>query len=83
VAGGRPMDALRLAYLEVMLARAAWRAAKDVEAQVAHWVVEGVAEHRELVEARRRSRALQAVMRRADRVYMALSAAGKAAVRGA
>ena len=79
------MDPLRLAYLEVLLARAAWRAAKDVEAQVAHWVVEGVAEHRELVEARKRSRALQAVMRRADRVYAGLSAAaaGKAAGRGA
>ena len=54
------MDPLRRAYCELMLARGVWRAAKDVEAQVAHWCLEGGASHADLVAARQRDKAAKA-----------------------
>lgn len=46
------LNAFRHAYLDTLLARTAWRAAQDCEAQVAHWVYEGVANHADLLAAR-------------------------------
>jgi hypothetical protein len=61
------LSAFRHAYLDTVLARASWRAAQDCEAQVAHWVYEGVANHADLLEARE-------VVHRARQVHgMALS----------
>lgn len=67
--GGVPVDALRLAYCEVVRQRAVWRGAKDVEAQIAHWCVEGVALHTDLVAARAAERAAHSSLQRAQRVY--------------
>lgn len=47
------MDAARAAYIEAHMALALWRARQDGEALIARWVLEGAAEHHDLVEARR------------------------------
>jgi hypothetical protein len=46
------LDAARLAYIDLFLAQAEMRAFADVEAQVAHWVIEGLASHEDLIAAR-------------------------------
>lgn len=56
------MDAFRRAYLETTLRLAGWRAAQSCEAHVAHWVMEGLASHADLVESRD-------VTRQAHRAY--------------
>lgn len=68
------MDALRRAYIELMLARASWRAAKDAEGQVAHWLSTGEARHQDLLEARERTKMAQTVHQRPSRTYAKLSA---------
>ncbi len=67
--GGVLVDALRVAYCEVMRQRSVWRGAKDVEAQIAHWCIEGVASHTDLVAARQAERTAHLSLQRAQRVY--------------
>lgn len=63
------MTAAQRAFLDAQVALSAWRAAKDVEAQVAHWLVEGRATREELVSYRARTRAAHQSHRRAQRLY--------------
>lgn len=63
------MDGRSRAYIEVLLLRAAWRAAQDAEAQVAHWLLDGLATLADLREARERTRRARAALSRAQRVY--------------
>lgn len=63
------MDGRSRAYIEVLLLRAAWRAAQDAEAQIAHWLLDGLAAHADLVEARDRSRRARQALSHAQRVY--------------
>lgn len=67
------MDAVQLAYLEVALARAVMRAHMDIEAQVAHWLLEGRARPQDLAEARKRLRDAKQAHSRAKAAYAALS----------
>ncbi|WIG60462.1 MAG: hypothetical protein OJF49_003210 [Ktedonobacterales bacterium] len=69
------MDPVRRAYCELMLARGVWRAAKDVEAQVAHWLLESGASHADLTQARQREKATKAALTRAQRTYQRLAEA--------
>ena len=48
----KQLDAFRRAYLDTLLTLSGWRAAQDCEAHVAHWVLEGVASHADLLAAR-------------------------------
>jgi hypothetical protein len=57
------------AFLDAQIALSAWRAARDVEAQVAHWLTEGRANREELAQYRTRSRAAQVVHQRARAAY--------------
>ncbi|HEX8982906.1 MAG TPA: hypothetical protein VF792_09070 [Ktedonobacterales bacterium] len=57
------------AFLDAQLALSAWRAAKDAEAQVAHWLTEERATREELVEMRRRTRTAHEAHQRAQRAY--------------
>ena len=57
------------AFLDAQIALSAWRAARDVEAQVAHWLIEGRATREELAHYRTRSRAAQVVHQRARAAY--------------
>ena len=57
------------AFLDVQITLSAWRAARDAEAQVAHWLTEGHATREELVEYRQRTRAAHQVYQRAQRGY--------------
>lgn len=50
------VDERQRAYLDVLLLRASWRAAQDAEAQVAHWLLDGLATHADLLVARERTR---------------------------
>jgi outer membrane protein TolC len=68
-AGIRVVDGWSRAYIEVLLLRAAWRAAQDAEAQIAHWVVVGVATRADLVEARQRVSSARKALSRAQRHY--------------
>lgn len=65
------MDGRSQAYIEVLLLRAAWRAAKDAEAQVAHWLLDGSGgvTHADLVEARDRARLARKALTLAQRLY--------------
>lgn len=63
------MDALRSSYCEVLRHRSIWRGAKDVEMQVAFWLVEGLATHADLVAARQAERSAHETLQRAQRVY--------------
>ena len=78
------MDGRSGAYIEVLLLRAAWRAAQDAEAQIAHWLLDGSggATHADLVEARERARLAKRALTHAHRVYTreAYRAAGVSAV---
>ncbi len=80
-AAGGLMDALKRAYIELMIARAAWRAAKDAEGQVAHWLTCDEAVMSDLIEARERTKMAHAVHQRASRKYAELSAVSASAVR--
>lgn len=66
------MDALQLAFLEVALTRAVMRAHMDIEAQVAHWLVEGRARREDLAEARRTLREARRTHARAKAAYAGL-----------
>jgi hypothetical protein len=46
------LNSFQRAYLETLTTLAAWRVAQDCQAQVAHWVIEGLASHADLVQAR-------------------------------
>ena len=63
------MDGRSRAYIEVQLLRATWRAAQDAEAQVAHWVLDGLATHADLMEARQRARLARKALAQAQRTY--------------
>jgi hypothetical protein len=63
------MSPLQDAYLEVVVARSAWRTARDVEGQVAHWLAEGCAAATDLGAARARTRLTQREHRRAQLRY--------------
>ncbi|WIG57540.1 MAG: hypothetical protein OJF49_000284 [Ktedonobacterales bacterium] len=69
------MEPLQRAYCELMLARGVWRAAKDVEAQVAHWLLEGAAAHADLRAAREREKAAKAALTRVQRTYQRMAEA--------
>lgn len=57
------------AFLNAQIALSAWRAARDAEAQVAHWLTEGRATREELVEYRQRARLAHQAHRSAQRAY--------------
>jgi len=63
------MTPAQRAFLDAQVALSAWRAAKDAEAQVAHWLVEGRATREELVRYRARTREAHQEHRRAQRAY--------------
>lgn len=63
------MDGRSRCYIEVLLCRAAWRAAQDAEAQVAHWLLDGAATHADLVAARERVRVARQALSAAQRAY--------------
>lgn len=63
------MDGRSRAYIEVLLLRASWRAAQDAEAQIAHWLLDGLATHADLVAARERVRVARRALGRAQRIY--------------
>jgi len=67
--GGMGMTPAQRAFLDAQVALSAWRAAKDAEAQVAHWLVEGRATREELVRYRARTREAHQEHRRAQRAY--------------
>ena len=69
------MTSAQRALLDARLALSAWRAAKDAEAQVAHWLVEGRATREELVAWRTRTNAAHAAHRNAQRAYARACAA--------
>lgn len=75
------MDALRRAYIELMMARAGWRAAKDAEARVSHWLATGEAVMADLLEARERTKMAHALHGRVVRKYARLSGSSVMAVR--
>lgn len=50
------LNPFQRAYLDMLTALAVWRVAQDCEAQVSHWVIEGVASHPDLLAARERTR---------------------------
>jgi hypothetical protein len=75
------VDPLRRAYIELMIARAAWRAAKDAEGQVAHWLTCGEAIMSDLLEARERTKMTHAVHQRASRKYAKLSVSSVTSLR--
>lgn len=57
------------AFLDAQIALSAWRAARDAEAQVAHWLTEGRATREELTEYRQRTRAAHESHSHAQRIY--------------
>ena len=63
------MNASQRAFLNAQIALSAWRAARDAEAQVAHWLTEGRTTRAELTEYRRRSKLAHEQHRRAQRAY--------------
>jgi hypothetical protein len=63
------MTPAQRAFLDVQIALSAWRAARDAEAQVAHWLTEGHASRDELTEFRARSRLAHQAHQRAQRAY--------------
>lgn len=79
---GAGMTAAQRAFLGAQVALAAWRAAKDAEAQVAHWLVEGRATREELVAYRLRTRAAHQAHRSAQQAYARACAAALAGGEG-
>ncbi len=57
------------AFLDAQIALSAWRAARDAEAQVAHWLTEGRATREELSEFRSRTRRAHETHSQAQRAY--------------
>jgi hypothetical protein len=76
------MDEARRAFVEVLVARAAWRAASDAEAQVAHWLTEGLASAADLAHRREMTRRARQAHQRATRRYNAARANAMVAGRG-
>jgi DNA-binding CsgD family transcriptional regulator len=74
------MTPAQRAFLDAQIALAAWRIAKDTEAQVAHWLSEGRATREELAEMRQRTRAAHEAHRRAQRSYQRAASASVASV---
>lgn len=58
--GSRSRRSSCVCHCEVLRQRSVWRGAKDVEARAAHWLVEGIAAHADLVAARQAERAAHA-----------------------
>lgn len=56
-------------FLDVQAALAMWRASKDAEAQVAHWLIEGRATRADLIEYRTRTKATHDRYRTVHRAY--------------
>lgn len=50
------LNPFQRAYLDTLTTLAVWRVAQDCEAQVAHWAIEGIASHADLVDARARTK---------------------------
>lgn len=63
------MNPSQCAFLDAQIALSAWRAARDAEAQVAHWLTEGRATREELAHYRMRTRAAHALHSRARAAY--------------
>lgn len=57
------------AFLDTQIALSAWRAARDAEAQVAHWLTEGRASRDELADWRKRTKMAHTAHQRAQRHY--------------
>lgn len=79
------LDAFRRAWLDFKLALAGLHAAEENEAQVAHWVIEGMASFADLRAVREQVKAARAARSAARKRYIKLSAlaaemAGNAAV---
>lgn len=68
------LDVFQQAYLDMLTALSGWRVAQDCEAQVAHWVIEGIASYAGLVEARERTRVAHKAYASARIRYNRLSA---------
>ena len=69
VAASLSMTPSQRAFLDAQIALAAWRAARDAEAQVAHWLTEGRATREELAEMRRRTKRAHEAHQRAQQAY--------------
>ena len=63
------MSLSQRAFLDAQIALSAWRAARDAEAQVAHWLTEGRATREELTAMRARTRVAHQAHQRAQRGY--------------
>lgn len=63
------MSLSQRAFLDAQVALAAWRAARDADAQVAHWLTEGRATREELAEMRQRTRHAHEAHQQAQRAY--------------
>jgi hypothetical protein len=63
------MSRSQRAFLDTQIALAAWRAARDAEAQVAHWLTEGRANREELTAMRARTKVAHQAYGRAQRSY--------------
>jgi hypothetical protein len=79
--GACDVDGVQLAYIETLMALAAWRAAQDAEAVIAHWCVEGLASHNDLVVARDRTTRCKRAHAAARRQYQRLTAPSRVGVR--
>jgi ribosomal protein L19E len=63
------MSPSQRAFLDAQIALAAWRAARDAEAQVAHWLTEGRATREELTAMRARTKLAHQAYQRAQQAY--------------
>jgi hypothetical protein len=59
--------------VDLHLARAAYRAARDVEGQVEHWAWVGLASQADVAEARARTRRVHEERKQAQAVYTAVA----------
>src|SRR6185312_1405166 len=66
---GGVMTPSQRAFLDAQIALSAWRAARDAEAQVAHWLTEGRATREELTEFRLRTHVAHEAHSHAQRAY--------------
>lgn len=64
------MTPAQRAFLDTQAALSVWRASKDAEAQVAHWLIEGRAARADLIEYRARTKTAHDRYRTAHRAYM-------------
>jgi hypothetical protein len=63
------MSSSQRAFLGAQIALSAWRAARDAEAQVAHWLTEGRASREELTAMRGRTKLAHQAHQRAQQSY--------------